>query len=194
MQQQEQPAPSFEQDMANSAAIVTWIVASLASLTSVFTRVNFGRDYFRWQILLGLLALWFYSAETSPHDAMPCLVFTGVFFLMLFHHRVRYFVSHAGRDQKRFYNGQSRLCVEDPTLPEDTAKLYADPFVISCAAILVWDLWSPSLGKFLLVSAACGVIEHLMCLRYLREQVQDIRDAEIDQEIVSREYDRRFGS
>ena len=192
-QQQQGGGPSIVDDMETSAFVIGLLMSSLAVITYPFTRVNFGRDFFRFQAILGLVILWFYSGFTSPHDAIPCVVLTVAFTGMLIYHRVRHFIFGAGADQNSRYNGAPRAC-RDGRISESTAKLLVEPFVITCFALLIASLWSGSLGVFLLASAVAGIVEHVTYLHRQRQHIQEIRDAEIDQDILTDRFDRKFGS
>ncbi len=185
--------PNLVGDIESASSLLRWLVSSLAVMTYPFTRANFGRDYFGFQTILGLVLLWMYSSYTSPRDAIPCVLFTVAFFGMLAHHRIRYFFKGAGKDEHSRYNGTpyARL---DGTSTENTAKLVIEPFVVTCVGLLIASLWSSSLGTFLLACAAAGLLEHVVYLRQVQQQAQVIRDAEISQGIVLDHFDQRFRS
>ena len=60
-QQQQGGGPSIIDDMETSAFVIGLLMSSLAVITYPFTRVNFGREFFRFQAVLGLVILWLYS-------------------------------------------------------------------------------------------------------------------------------------
>lgn len=182
---------SFQEDMQRTESRFRFGTSIFSSMIHPFTRVGFGRNYFGFQSLFGILALWLFTAQTS-RDAVPCLIFTAAWIIARNVSRYRYYLQGWGQNESSHYNGLPKVCL-DGNVSENAGKLLYEPLVAGSLSFLILCFVNESLGLFLMFSTACSVLEHLNCLRGVNAMVEQMRDAEIQQQIVFDEHERRYG-
>jgi len=182
---------SFQQDMQRTEGRFLFGTSAFSSMIHPFTRVGFGRNYFGFQCVLGIIALCLYTAQTS-RDSGPCLLFTLAWVIARSINRYRYHRYGWGSDQSSNYNGLPKICL-DGSVSENAGKLFYEPFVFGSLSFLILGFVDESLGMFLMFCTGCSVLEHLTCLRGMNALVDQMRDADVQQQIVFDEYEQRYG-
>lgn len=161
---------------------VNWTMTLLTSMgrpVEVFIRRDFGFEYPGPCGLWGLLIL-IASATmiSSARDAMPLLVFTGLYLVRLFTIRIGNFLRPWRRfgDQVAGYSGNPLLCLLLPRVDEMTIRRFVEPLVVAAFAIGCLE-WMRSLGFYLLAAAISLFLVNNLAFAAWRRQMLRMHDA-----------------
>ena len=190
-QQSEGSGFSPIRDLQIVEILLSFFFQALGSVPQMFLRRRFGINHFGMSTGCGILLFWLYygvTAELSTSEPF------GVVFLMWLALNIWHRISayrHDGTPNRVHsrYNGWPILCDLLP-ISERIAKRWIEPiFMLLCSMIFIAFNAPCLLLFFACASFASGIDSTQIELR-MKSRVRQIRDAEIDQEVLMNEFDR----
>lgn len=181
--------PNTPQDDARSSLNIAAFLARVgAASVEPFLHKQFGTAYFGLQAFAVLIVAPVFGALCFPHhDQGPLMVFLGLYIMAVLCARSEAFrLRQKGVILHTRFNGWPRgLAYSVSAEKEQRYKSIGEPLLVSVWGTLIYLSWSPPLGAWL-IFAACslGVTNGMYRIRTER-QVDNILDAQIEQEMMA---------
>lgn len=180
--------------MADLRLMELWVRVTFQAMGSVphmFSRRCFGVNHFGLSTALGIGFFWLYYAvmiEASFSEPFGW-VFLAWLTMNLWHRSVAYRKDRSIHRVHSRYNGWPLLCDFLP-ISEQTAKNSLEPiFIILCSMIFI-PLKAPCLLIFFVAAGMAGAIESTMMDHRMKARVRQLRDAEIEHQVLMEEFDQ----
>jgi hypothetical protein len=191
MQQPNQQHSIFD-DMKAAGGIGQMLFHAYASVIQAFIRHRFGSRYFGPCESIGVIipiipTLGYVAPIPMTHVILPCLAPVYAF-LMLWHRVNAIGASKKVRMHSR-YNGYPLLCHVLP-FSEDVTKRRIEPIAVAMLGFFLLPV-DPSLALFVMFGGFVLRMEHDEITRTDEDMIRRIEDAEIENDMLSEEMDRR---
>ncbi|MDA7980919.1 MAG: hypothetical protein MPJ50_19365 [Pirellulales bacterium] len=168
------------------------LVRAWACSIYVFTRKQFGRRYFGVSTFLAvpLIGTFGLSVSRTPEEMIPHTVMLWAWVFMMAMHRLAQFRRRPEMEPHSHYDGMPRLCGW-LGISEETAKTRAEPALVALIG-LGMTFVLPGLGAYVGIGGLMCAADYRRNQDLVRDRVQQLRDAEMEQEAVRRAYDHVY--
>ena len=189
---QEQQGPSVVGTLEALQISFNIILRGYAALIHAFIRHRFGAKYFGLWEIIGMFVPIFFVMTVACFAPIPMSVVPSLgtiyIFLMIWHRMQGVSLSKKSIRHSQ-YNGYPWLCHVLP-FSEDIVKRRVEPVALVLAGfgVVVFD---PCLGIFLMVGGFAIRLDHDELERRQELMIERIHDAEIDQDLLADELERR---
>lgn len=188
----EQP-PSGRDTLEAFVNLLTIVVRAWACSMYVFTRRKFGQKYFTASFFAAIPIIGFFGLATSQTAAQMSIHvgFIWLWVTLMIIHQVSKMYRKDEDEVPSNYDGWPRIC-DWMNVSEANAKTYWEPVlcVLVGAVVMMIDI---SLGSFIGIGGLAIGLDHQRNVDGIREKVRQIRDAELEQELIRKEYERLYG-
>ena len=184
-------APPKDETLSALGLWLRYIVHAWAAMMYAFTRRSFGRGFFNFWGMSGLLVLSFWAVVTTPpQDALAISVMMAAFVMLSLWHRHRSPKELNGEVLHSRYMGWPLICDVLP-IREDVAKCVVEPGVVCMIGVGMVQI-NESLGWFIVIGGIACMLDWLYLSRRDYSRARQIHDAEKEQERMIETYDRYF--
>jgi hypothetical protein len=175
---------SLQAKLRTSMQIGFLIARSYATTIEIFLHKGFGRRYFGLNAIVGAFILFACSLLLEEWDTTWLKMYLLFYVMYLFIHLL---VPDRDRGQHSYYAGYPLLLPQRSRVSEYAFKRYYEPLFVAMFGGLVWFFNAP-LGGYLIGAGWALNVVNSMGRVADRNRVLDLRDAVIEQQIVSEEF------
>ena len=175
------PKPPSDESFDSLMCLARYVIHAWAAMIYAFTRHSFGRDFFDFWRMSGLLVLSFWSVVTVPlEESLPLTIMMAAFVLLAMWHRTHSPPRLQGETLHSHYSGWPLVCDLLP-ISEGIAKSVVEPGVVMMFGIGIYQI-NQSLGLFILLGGLACMLDWIYLSRRDYVRAKRMHNAQKEQD------------
>lgn len=180
-----------QSDFQTNLNVLLFVIRALATSVEVFLHRDMGPRYLGFNAIAVLVFIPVYCAFWEGYNLEPMMWFLVAYVVMLLVTRLSVIRQRfRGEVGHSFYNGFPRLLTPKARVDEVSFKRHHEPIFVGLMGLFV-SVINPPLGWFWMFGAAALILKGFISDQTNEVRVMDLRDAMIEQQILSDKFRSR---